>query len=92
MWAMKRYTGPYGETGHPDVTASCFGLRGELELKGDDKLKPEKLQNVRLRQWGASGSFVGSATNRDEVREWVRQFAARARELRLDAANTGTPI
>lgn len=64
--AEKRHGSIYSEIGAPDVSACYKGRRIEIEVKVPGK-EPEKIQEVRLRQWKNAGAYTMCATSLGDV-------------------------
>ncbi len=73
VYYEKRWGGPYGRVGAPDLSLCVRGRRVELEVKNADG-QPTKAQRAELAKWQAAGAVVGVVRSADDVRAIVEQI------------------
>lgn len=74
-YAMKKHTGVYGESGHPDIFGCRAGRMVLVEMKRPGE-KPTKQQMQRLRDWQKAGAAVCWAFDVEHVRQLFERMDA----------------
>jgi hypothetical protein len=69
----KRWGGPRGNAGKPDLTGCINGKRFEFEVKRPGITKATELQEKELRDWEAAGAIVGVVNSVDGVKKILRE-------------------
>lgn len=73
--AIKMHGSIYTERGTPDILCCFHGRLFMFELK-EGRNKPEKIQEVRKRQWRESGATVHTVWSLEEVQRVMKQAGA----------------
>ena len=75
----KRWGGPYGRAGSPDLSLCVRGRRVELEVKNEDG-RTTKAQDAELYRWQMAGAVVGVVRSLEDVRAIVEPLMRGPRE------------
>lgn len=67
----KRWGGPYGRAGAPDLSLCVRGQRVELEVKRPGGNGPTPSQVAELSRWAAAGAVTGVVRSLEDVRAIV---------------------
>lgn len=73
VYYEKRWGGPYGVAGAPDLSLCVRGRRVELEVKTDVG-RTTPLQEAELEKWRRAGALVGVVRSVEEVRSIVERI------------------
>lgn len=71
--AINIHGGIYTERGTPDIIGSCRGEMFCFEVKRPSGGRTSKIQELRLRQWRATGAEARVVRSLEEVRAWARE-------------------
>lgn len=71
--AINIHGGIYTERGTPDIIGSCGGRMFCFEVKRPSGGRVSRIQEVRLRQWEATGAEALVVRSLEEVRAWARE-------------------
>jgi hypothetical protein len=90
VW-RKRHGTAFGVAGDPDLYGSWAGVPWQIELKRPGQ-SPTELQQARLREWSASGTWTGVVNSMAALENALAAILQRRPDRAAMASGLGTAV